>query len=72
MAKKPTVALFTKQKLTRAQLVLLKEIEDTLKRRQETDDLKVLTKKGLVDATFRVTTLGSQTIHQAKHVDNCL
>lgn len=63
---------FTKQKLSRAQLVLLKDIEDTLKRRDDTPDLKVLIKKKLVDTTFRVTTAGSQTIHEAKHVEHCL
>ena len=65
-------ATFTQQKLTRGQLILLKDIEDKLKRRGETPDLKVLQSKGLVDETFRVTTLGSQTVHQARFVDNCL
>ena len=76
MAKKkpaaPAVPTFTPQKLTRAQLVLLKDVEDVLKRREPTADLDVLQKQGLVDDTFRVTTLGSEVIHVAKHVENCL
>lgn len=68
-SKTPT---FTKQKLTRGQLLLLKDCEDTLKKRDDSPDLQVLQKKKLVDDTFRVTTLGSTTIHEARHVENCL